>query len=62
MIEKTKKFTNDVVAEMKKVTWPTLDELKGSTLVVIVTVFILAIFIGIIDRILSFGLEQVLRG
>jgi preprotein translocase subunit SecE len=62
MIEKAKKFTNDVISEMKKVTWPTLDELKGSTMVVIVTVFILAIFIGIIDRILSFGLEQVLRG
>ncbi len=60
MIEKSKKFVNDVVIEMKKVSWPTRDELKGSTLVVIWTVFILAIFIGIVDRILSFGLERVL--
>ena len=62
MIEKAKKFFSDVIAEMKKVSWPTVDELKGSTMVVIVTVFILAVFIGIVDRILSFGLQQVLRG
>ena len=60
MIEKTKKFTSDVVVEMKKVSWPTRNELKGSTMVVIVTVIIMAIFIGIVDRILSLGLERVL--
>ena len=60
MIEKTKKFTSDVVVEMKKVSWPTRNELKGSTMVVIVTVIIIAIFIGIVDRILSLGLERVL--
>jgi len=60
MIEKSKKFVNDVIVEMKKVSWPTRDELRGSTMVVIVTVFILAIFIGLVDRILSFGLEKVL--
>ena len=60
MIEKAKKFVNDVIIEMKKVSWPTRNELKGSTMVVIWTVFILSIFIGIVDRILSFGLERVL--
>ncbi len=61
MIQKSKKFVNDVVVEMKQVSWPTRDELRGSTLVVIVTVIIVSIFIGIVDRILSLGLEQVLR-
>jgi preprotein translocase subunit SecE len=60
MIEKAKKFVSDVMVEMKKVSWPTRNELRGSTLVVIVTVFILAIFIGFVDRILSFGLERLL--
>ena len=60
MIEKSKKFMSDVVVEMKKVTWPTRTELRGSTMVVIVTVIIIAIFIGIVDRILSLGLERVL--
>jgi preprotein translocase subunit SecE len=60
MFEKAKKFVTDVIAEMKKVSWPTRNELRGSTLVVIVTVIIIAIFIGVVDRILSLGLEQVL--
>ncbi len=60
MIEKARKFVEDVVAEMKKVSWPTRAELRGSTMVVIVTVIIIAIFIGIVDRILSMGLERVL--
>ena len=60
MIEKIKKFTSDVVVELKKVSWPTRQELRGSTLVVIVTVILMAVFIGLVDRILSFGLERVL--
>ena len=60
MIEKSRKFLSDVVVEMKKVSWPTFNELKGSTMVVIVTVIVIAIFIGIVDRILSIGLERVL--
>jgi preprotein translocase subunit SecE len=61
MIEKIRKFMSDVVVEMKKVSWPSVNELKGSTMVVIVTVIIVSIFIGIVDRALSLGLEQVLR-
>lgn len=60
MIEKSKKFAMDVWAEMKKVSWPTWNELKGSTMVVIVTVIVIAIFIGIVDRVLSLGLARVL--
>ena len=60
MIEKSKKFLSDVAVEMKKVSWPTRTELRGSTMVVIVTVIVIAIFIGIVDRILSLGLERVL--
>ena len=60
MIEKSKKFVNDVVVEMKKVSWPSINELRGSTMVVIVTVIIISIFIGFVDRILSLGLERVL--
>ena len=60
MIEKARKFVNDVIVEMKKVSWPTMTELRGSTMVVIVTVIIISIFIGFVDRILSLGLERVL--
>ena len=60
MIEKVKKFFAEVYAELKKVSWPSREEIRGSTMVVIVTVIIMAIVIGVVDRILSFGLEKVL--
>ena len=60
MWEKTQKFLKDVRTELEKVSWPTIAELRGSTMVVIVTVIIVAIFIGLVDRILSFGLELIL--
>jgi preprotein translocase subunit SecE len=61
-LEKIKKFLKEVVAEMRKVTWPTKDELVGSTIVVIVVSLIVAIFIGIVDRILSFAVKAVFGG
>ena len=61
MFEKAKKFVLDVRTEMGKVSWPTRHELRGSTMVVIVTVIIVAIFIGLVDRFLAFGLEQILN-
>ncbi len=44
-----KKFFQEVKGELKKVSWPTKRELVDSTLVVIVSVFLLGIFIGIVD-------------
>ena len=60
MFAKAKKFVDEVVQEMKKVSWPTRAELRGSTMVVIVTVIIISIFIGLVDRVLSMGLGWVL--
>ena len=61
MVAKVRQFAQEVQVEMKKVTWPSREELRGSTMVVIVMVILVAIFIGVIDRILSFGLERFLR-
>ncbi|MGB5528544.1 MAG: preprotein translocase subunit SecE, partial [Ignavibacteriaceae bacterium] len=49
MKEKIVKFFEDVVKEMKKVTWPTKAELLESTKVVIVVCIILAGFTYGID-------------
>jgi len=54
---RARKFLAEVKAEMRKVTWPTRDEVIGSTIVVIASVVALAIFIGIEDRILAFVLQ-----
>jgi len=53
MIERLKTFLTDTKNELKKVTWPTKEELKESTRVVIVASFLLTVFIGVIDQILS---------
>ena len=52
MIGKIKNFLNGVVFEMNKVSWPSWEELKGSTIVVLVLSAVLAVFLLTIDTIL----------
>jgi len=58
MKEKIVGFVNDVVKEMKKVTWPTKDELKESTNVVIVACLLIAAFTYIVDLVVN----QIIKG
>jgi preprotein translocase subunit SecE len=56
MMQAIDKFTfylKDVVAELKKVTWSSREELMGSTSVVIILSLILALFLFVIDNILA---------
>ena len=61
MIAKVKTFFGEVRAEMQKVTWPTREELMGSTAVVLMTMLILSTFIGISDFIFSNFISLILR-
>ena len=54
-------YVRDVRVEMSKVTWPTRDELRESTIVVLIMVLIMTVFIGIVDRVLSFAFEGLVR-
>jgi preprotein translocase subunit SecE len=58
MKEKIIKFFEDVLKEMRKVTWPTKAELFESTKVVIIVCIILAGFTYVIDMIIN----QVIKG
>ncbi len=53
MLTKAVTFLHDVKAEVKKVVWPTRREAIGGTVVVLVVVFLVAVFLGIVDSILS---------
>ncbi|MCL5021213.1 MAG: preprotein translocase subunit SecE [Bacteroidetes bacterium] len=53
-------FFDDVVKEMKKVTWPTKDELKDFTSVVLVATLIMAVFIYAVDTIVNLTLRAIL--
>ena len=47
--------------ELKKVIYPTKDELIGSTWVVIITVIIVSLFLGIVDLGLAEIVKRLLR-
>ncbi len=60
MRDKILGFFNDVIKEMKKVTWPTKDELKDMTQVVLVATLIVSVFIYAVDTIVSLTLRAIL--
>ncbi len=53
MLKKVKEFFREVKVEIKKVVFPSREELIGSTWVVIITVMMISLFLGIIDLGLS---------
>jgi len=60
-MDQVREFWKDVRLESAKVSWPTRDELRDSTAVVLVTVLLVAAFIGIVDRILTFAVGLLFR-
>lgn len=59
MVAKIKKFVNEVVAEMKKVSWPSKDQLRESTIVVIVVTGIITVFTFIVDEIMTLVITSI---
>ena len=47
-------FLRDVQGEIRKVTWPSWDELKKATTVIVLFVILLGLVIGLMDSILQF--------
>ncbi|MFH1552760.1 MAG: preprotein translocase subunit SecE [Candidatus Omnitrophota bacterium] len=56
------KFISQVKTEMKKVSWPSRQELISSTIVVLTSTLILALFIGVCDLFLSRLITFLIRG
>jgi preprotein translocase subunit SecE len=53
--ERIRVFYNDVRTEMRKVTAPTWKEVRATTTVVVITVFIFALYFAIIDYVIQSG-------
>ena len=53
MITKAVQFLSEVKSEVKKVTWPSKKEALGGTAVVLLVVFFMALFLGLVDLLLS---------
>ncbi len=60
MKEKIITFFVDVAKEMKKVTWPKKDDLRDSTVIVLVVCLLIAAFIYVVDTAVSGVLRQIL--
>ena len=52
-IDKVTRFFKEVRVELGKVSWPQRSQVIGSTAVVIVSVFILSFFLGLVDILLQ---------
>ena len=61
MITKAIQFLSGVKGEIDKVTWPSKKEAMGGTAVVLVVVFLIALFLGLVDVLLSKIVEVLLK-
>ena len=55
--ERVRTFYNDVRTEMRKVTSPSWKEVQATTAVVVITVFIFAVYFFIIDKLIQSGVS-----
>lgn len=56
-----KTFFIEVNAEVRKVTWPTFKEVRDTTIVVIIAVFLFGIFLYLVDLALHKGMEHLFK-
>lgn len=61
-MEKVIKFLKEVRAEAAKVTWPSKQELIGSTIVTVITTVIVSLFIFVVDQALTLGFNEIFGG
>ena len=59
-MNKLTKYIAGSIEEMKKVTWPTKKETYNYTLLVIGISLAVAVFLGVLDYIFSFGVELII--
>jgi preprotein translocase subunit SecE len=60
MKDKIISFFTDVVKEMNKVTWPKKDDLRDSTVIVLIVCLLIAGFVYVVDTAVSVLLQQIL--
>ena len=53
VVQRTNTFMQQVRGEIRKISWPTWDDLRRTTLVITVFVTILGVIIGVMDSLFS---------
>jgi preprotein translocase subunit SecE len=54
-------FISDTRKELKNVSWPSWREVRGTTIVVIISVFFFGFFLFIVDQVINTGMKYLLR-
>jgi preprotein translocase subunit SecE len=52
-VRNVQQFFRDVAAEFRRVNWPSRSEVAASTVVVLAVVFVLALYLGMVDVVFS---------
>jgi len=60
-LKRAQEFVREVVAEFRKVAWPSRQELINSTVVVITVTVVVSLFLGAVDVALARIVERILR-
>jgi preprotein translocase subunit SecE len=60
-MKKIVQFFKDSYAELRKVVWPTREDVIASTKVVIVSTIVMAVVLGLIDFVLVAGIDVIFR-
>jgi len=60
-INRTRSFITDVRGELKRTTFPSKREVQGTTAVVVLTVFVFAAYLYVVDTFLFHMIEYVFK-
>jgi preprotein translocase subunit SecE len=56
--ERTGQFLRDVRAEMRRVSWPSANEVKNTTIITLIAVIFFAVYLFVVDRLLALGITN----
>ena len=62
MIARFTSYLRETTLEMKRVSWPSVAELKESTIVVMITVAVITVMLFVVDKVMDLGMQQLIKG
>ena len=62
MLKRFRRFLEEAWSELKKVAWPTRDQVRNLTVLVFVVSLAVGIYITVFDTVFSTALELLVRG
>ena len=62
MPARIKDYVEGLREEMRRVTWPSWQQVRATTLVVIVAVFVFSAYFAVVDSIVALGIDRLFKG